>query len=166
MTNEELREWARRCADITAGRMMETDVWRVIARRGREFTHAYKANGKPDHGTGMMTPRQCFYNTARTVLGLTAMRPEGLRYAEGFALSAVTGMWSHHAWVVTGSGLAVDRTWATPAARYVGVIVYQLGAVAGRSPGYCQLSDDSCGFPWAPRMVENPEAYERLWATR
>jgi hypothetical protein len=165
VTPEEVQAWARQCADVTRGRMPETEVWDAIAKGGREFEHARKPDGKPDRGQ-RMTPRECFSNSARTVLGLTAVDRKGLQYAEGFALSHTVGMWFHHGWVVNTAGLAVDRTWDEPADRYVGVIVEKLGTHLKRPPGTCQLATWPVGIPWGQNMVQNPEAYDRLFGKR
>ena len=150
MTDEEVREWAQGNADMTRGRLPEWEVWQHIAEHGREWNAARLAR--------RMTPQRCFSNAARTVLGETKFDASGCQYAEGFALTSL-GMWSHHAWVVTPAGLVVERTWPYCSGRYVGVTVEALGGY--RPAGWCQLSDDSCGFAWAPGMT--PEQANRLF---
>lgn len=155
LTTEELRAWAKRCADATRGRMAEGAAWDQIAERGREFEVARWPDGRPYRGGPLMTPRRCFSNAARTVLAQTAFDPEGCMYAEGFALSAVTGMWVHHAWVASAFGLAVERTWEVPGDRYVGVTID--GGQMTRPPGMCQLARFPLDFPWAPFLAGDPD---------
>ena len=154
----ELRAWAKKCADVTRGRMPEFEIWDAIADRGEEWQIAYTKSGKPDHGGPLMTPRECYTNTARAILGLTAYNPDGKHYAEGFALTN-HGMWSHHAWIVNEAGLVVDRTWKDGAQRYVGVICDDWL----RMPGEPQLSDWPCGFAWAPTYADSPELLDRMF---
>jgi hypothetical protein len=153
---ETVHDFASRCAALSRRlRLAEYQVWDAIAERGQEWPQALTSSGRPDAGTGRMKPRNCFNNSARTVLGLTAMDPEGLKYAEGFALSAM-GLWQHHAWVVR-DGLAVDRTWAEPGQRYLGVTFTSeelCSMASGKEPGMCQLSHEPCGSAWGPHMTE------------
>lgn len=149
---ETVREFATRCAERSRKlRLAECEVWDAIAERGQEWPQAFRESGKPDHGTGRMKAQQCFYNTAKTVLGLTAMDPEGLEYAEGFALSQM-GMWVHHAWVVR-DGKVVDRTWKYPGRRYLGVVLTKELGSGSKPAGMCQLSDEPCGFAWGPDLT-------------
>lgn len=156
---ESVREFASRCARFSrALRLAECEVWDAIAERGEEWQQALRADGRPDHGPRLMKAHNCFNNSARTVFGLTAMDPEGLKYAEGFA-QASTGMWWHHAWVVNKAGLAVDRTWHLPGRRYVGVAMTSRellhGSFAyGKVPGQCLLAYEPCGTPWGPDLTD------------
>lgn len=161
-SKEEARAWAKQCADVTRGRMAESAAWDQIAERGQEWPVAYRANGKPYRGGAMMTPRQCFSNAARTVLGATAFDASGCQYAEGFARSAGTGLWIHHAWVVSAYGLVIERTWKVPGSRYVGVTID--GDQMTRPAGMCQLAKWPLDMAWAPDLVENPEAAALLFA--
>jgi hypothetical protein len=160
-TDEEVRAWAKLCADITDGRLGEHYIWREIAERGQEFEMARTKAGKPDHGGTLMRQRECFTNSKRTVLGFTHYDPAGCTYAEGFALSSL-GMWAHHAWVVTPGGLALDRTWRNGSTCYVGVTLDELG----EDITTCELAPYPCGYAWAPNMVKAPEAYDRVFADR
>jgi hypothetical protein len=156
---EQVRAWARRCAEVTRGRMYESVAWDQIAERGQEWELARHPDGKPARGGPLMTPRQCFTNSARTVLGMTAFDPAGCRYAEGFALSSL-GMWQHHAWVVNAAGLAVERTWREPGSRYVGVL---FEGTWPRHPGLCQLADDALGMAWAPHLADHEAEADLLF---
>jgi hypothetical protein len=162
-TTEEVRAWARRCADVTRGRLAEAEVWELIAERGQEWPLAFKADGTPYRGGPMMKPRFCFTNAAKTVLGLTAFDPEGCHYAEGFAQRY--GTWFHHAWVVNAYGLVIERTWRGEPwpARYVGVTV-ELGEF-GRVPGLCQLADWPLDTPWGPDLEGRPAEAGKLFAS-
>jgi hypothetical protein len=144
MDDDELRAWARRNATITHGRLPETEIWARIATDGHEWTSAVTAR--------RMTPQRCFTNTARTILGHTALDADSWQYAEGFAYTTL-GLWSHHAWCVTPGGLVVERTWETPGRRYAGVTIDNLGE--HYPAGYCQLTEWPCGFAWAPSMTED-----------
>ena len=160
--SDEIREWARRCADVTRGRMPEYEAWDQIAERGEEWDVALCANGKPYQGGGLMTPKQCFSNSARTVLGLTAFDPTGCKYAEGFAQSAGLGLWMHHGWVVSASGLVIDRTWEEVGTRYVGVTFDEFP----RSPGCCQLTEWPLGIAWGPNYADHPEVVNQLFSSK
>jgi hypothetical protein len=162
MTTEEVRAWAKRCADVTRGRMAEGEAWELIAERGEEWQVARNRDGSPYRGGPMMRKQQCFNNAARTALGLTAFDAEGCRYAEGFALSAVTGMWVHHAWVLNAFGLVIDRTWEVPGERYVGVTFDD--DQAARPWGMCQLASFPLDMPWGPYMEGRPEDAAALFA--
>ncbi len=155
MTVEEIRAWAGRCASATRGLMAEAEAWDLIAERGEEWVNSRLK-------FPLMTKKQCFTNSARIVLGLTKLSPAGLRYAEGFALSSTTGMWFHHGWVVTESGLVLERTWNEPADRYVGVAL-EPGEWL-RCPGVCQLSDWPVGMPWGQHYADHPELLNRLFS--
>jgi hypothetical protein len=160
MDTEQVRAWAKRCADVTRGRMYESVAWDQIAERGAEWELARHPDGKPYRGGPLMTKRQCFTNTVRTVLGMTAFDPAGCRYAEGFALSSL-GIWQHHAWVVNAAGLAVERTWREPGSRYVGVTFNAFRF--RRDPGCCQLADDALGMAWAPELADREAEADLLF---
>lgn len=146
-TTEEVRAWCKRNADMTRGVMGEFLVWDELAKRGEEF------HGPVSKGRALMTKKQCFTNSALTVLGATAVEPAGLRYAEGFALSA-QGFWVHHAWVVTADGQVMDRTWRESGSRYVGVAL-EMGELGSKYPAGCsQLAPESMNMAWAPNMTE------------
>lgn len=157
---EDLRVWAKRCADVTRDRMAEYRAWDQIAERGEEWELARWPNGKPYRGGPMMTPQMCFWNTARVIAGQTAFNPEGCRYAEGFALTTL-GMWSHHAWVINAAGLAIERTWKEPGERYVGVTFTEFP----EGLGFCQLDHFPLGYAWGPTYADHPEELNRLWNT-
>ena len=141
-------------------RLTECLIWDVIAERGQEWQPALSAGGRL--AGRRMTRQQCFNNSQRTVMGLTAYDPAGCEYAEGFAHSAVTGQWVHHGWVVTPGGQALDRTWTVPALAYIGVIVPELGTDPNRPGGTCQLTDHTAQAAWAPGMTD--EMVDRLQA--
>jgi hypothetical protein len=149
---EAIRSWARKCADATRGLFAESEAWDVIAANGQEWSTTYTERGKPRRGGPLMAPKMCFYNSARTVLGLTAFDPEGFHYAEGFALSGM-GFWIHHGWIVNDSGLVIDRTWRNPGERYIGVTIEPWK----RTPGLCQLSEWPLGMPYGPSLADHPE---------
>ena len=88
---------------------MTESLTTAIAASGREFAPA----GRPK-GFRKMSDKACF----RNALHLIVTR-QGLRYAEGFALSGFG--WVHHAWVVDSQDNAIDVTWSQQAERYVGV---------------------------------------------
>ncbi len=155
MTAEEIRAWAGKCASATRGLMAEAEAWDLIAERGEEWVDSRLQ-------FPLMTRKQCFTNSARIVLGLTKLSPAGLRYAEGFALSPAIGMWFHHGWVVTESGLVLERTWDKTADRYVGVALKPGEWL--RCPGVCQLSGQSLGMPWGQNYVDHPELLNRLFS--
>jgi hypothetical protein len=159
-STREAREFAQRCADATRGRMPEYRAWDVIAERGHEWEVARYPDGRPYRGGPLMTPRMCFTNAARTVLGVTAFDPEGCAYAEGFALSPL-GLWVHHAWVVNAYGLVIERTWREPGSRYVGVTFDDWP----RGPGLCQLSGHSLEMAWGPSLASNPAGADLLFST-
>jgi hypothetical protein len=86
-----------------------------------EVPAEYQPTGKPD-SYPWGAPRSCFYNA----FILSACSP-GLRYGEGYALAFLgtggTEVWSHHAWVITPDGNAIDNTWRKPGLRYVGIAI-------------------------------------------
>jgi hypothetical protein len=156
-SDEDLRAWAKRCADITRGRVPEYIAWDLIAERGEEWKVARRPNGKVYRGGPMMTPKMCFWNTARVIAGQTAFDAEGCWYADGFA-KTVLGMWSHHAWVV--NPFVLERTWKDVGERYVGVTFTEFP----RDLGFCQLGDYPLGFAWGPNLMSQPaEAVDRLF---
>jgi len=157
-TASETQAWARRCADVTRGRLAETEAWEQIAKRGEEWEVARHKNGKPFRGGPMMTPNMCFTNSARIVGGLTSFDPHGCRYAEGFALGYL-GLWYHHGWVVNAFGLVIERTWKEPGERYVGVTFTDFP----RDIGCCQLGDWPFGHAWGPKLADEPEAADAMW---
>jgi hypothetical protein len=162
---EEVRAWAKRCAEVTRGRLPEYAAWNQLAERGEEYEVAYQQNGKPYRGGALMKPHNCFNNAARTALGFTAFDPDGCTYAEGFALSAGTRRWYHHAWVITTFGLVIERTWKIPGTRYAGV-TFRSQEEFRREPGRCQLADFPLGIPWGPDLEGRPEAADQLFADR
>jgi len=155
---DDLRAWAKRCADVTRDRMPEFKAWDLIAERGQEFEVARRPNGKVYRGGPMMTPKMCFWNSARVIAGLTAFDPAGCRYAEGFAQGAL-GMWFHHAWIVNSFGLVLERTWKKPGDRYVGVTFTEFP----RDLGYCQLEDWPLNMAWGPGYADRPKDADRLF---
>jgi hypothetical protein len=156
---EDIRAWAKKCADVTRNRVAEFRAWDQIAERGQEWDLARRKDGKPYRGGPMMTSGYCFWNAARVAAGETAFNPAGCKYAEGFALSSRVGLWFHHAWVVNAAGLVIDRTWQAPADRYVGVtfdeVIWE--------PGDCQLDEWALGTVIGPHYAENPEVIDRMW---
>lgn len=166
--DREIRAWAKERADMLRGRMAEYVVWDAIAKNGREWAPALRADGTPDFGGRLMTPRQCFRNSQRTVLGLTAYPAHwldgDLRYVEGFALTHLD-MWSHHAWVARPDGLVVDRTWKDGAKRYIGVpMEFDELMKRHRDLGGSLLSDWPVGFAWGVGMT--PEDADRMFGPR
>jgi len=154
----ELRDTARRCADAARGMRLslEADVWHAIADRGEEWQPPVKRRGQ------WMKQQQCFRNAALTAMGWTALDPDGLQYAEGFALNEF-GLWVHHAWVVSQDGEVTDRTWREPGLRYLGV-TFDADSFT-RPLGNCQLTDEPCGFAFcSPELTETPGALE--WITQ
>jgi hypothetical protein len=161
-STEDLRAWAKKCADVTRGRMPEYVAWDLIAERGEEWEVARRPDGKPYRGGPLMTPKMCFTNAARIAGGLTSFNPEGYRYAEGWMLGPF-GIWFHHGWVVTAAGLVIERTLKEPGDRYVGVTFDEFP----RDPGLCQLADWPFGHAWGPNLVQQPaEAVDRLFSGR
>jgi hypothetical protein len=155
--DEEVRAWAKRCAVAVrtsplalslSTPLPEVAVWDQIAERGHEYELARRKSGQVYHGVPLMTPRKCFANTARTIAGLTTFDPSGCRYAEGFALG-YGGLWYHHAWVVSASGLVTERTWREPGTCYVGVTLSEFP----RQLGCCQLSDWPLGIAMGPGLA-------------
>lgn len=166
--DHEVRVWAKSRADMLRGRMLEYEIWDAIAENGREWAPALRKDGTPDFGGRLMTPRECFSNSQRTVLGMTAYpahRLDGdLRYVEGFALTHLN-MWSHHAWVARPDGLIVDRTWKDGAQRYIGVPM-EAAELFNRSGdlGGCLLSRWPAGIAWGVGMT--PEDADRMFGSR
>jgi hypothetical protein len=81
-----------------------------------EFTPISRPTGYP-----LMEPRACF----RNCLLLAASSPS-LLYGEGYALMPHDGdqaIWIHHAWLIDPDRNAIDVTWPTPGARYIGIAV-------------------------------------------
>jgi hypothetical protein len=160
-STEDVRAWAKKCAEATRGRMPEYRAWDLIAERGQEWDVARHPNGKPARGGPMMTPKMCFWNSARVIAGLTAYDPAGCQYAEGFALSHRLGMWFHHAWVVSPAGLVLERTWDEPGDRYIGV-TFKPGDT-DKDFGCCQLDEYPFGTAWGPALAEQPVIAGQLW---
>lgn len=90
----------------------------AIAERGQEYTPV----GRPK-GFRKMRDKACFWNALRT-----ASARQGLRYAEGFALTHLGS--EHHAWVVDDQGHAIDVTWVEPGERYIGIVFANVAEAA------------------------------------
>lgn len=149
MTDQEARDWARRCWEVTRQRMPESEVWEAIAERGHAWLPRLTKGGKLYRGGHRMTVGYCFYNAAHSVHGRSKDAPSW-KYAEGFALSAL-GLWNHHAWVVLPDGTVMDRTWDEPGQLYVGVVVDPTPFEEGES----QLTALPVGIPWAPGFADD-----------
>jgi hypothetical protein len=96
-------------ADVADG----LDILDLVNSQGREFVPAPRPKGFRKMADGA-----CFYNAMHTVLD----HPE-VSYAEGLAMTDVSGLYVHHAWNVDRDGRAIDRTWPTPGKRYVGIVI-------------------------------------------
>jgi hypothetical protein len=114
-------------ADVLDG----LDMLDQLNDHGQEFEPTPRPKGLRKMGDGA-----CWRNAQRTML----THPE-LDYAEGLAQSDIHGMWILHAWNVDHDGHAVDRTWARPARRYIGIVIDRKTACK------TMLTNDSAGGP-------------------
>jgi hypothetical protein len=61
-------------------------------------------------------PKSCYWNSQQL-----AFKRKNLAYVEGYALITEPTFVTAHAWLLTPEGHAIDPTWETPGAIYLGV---------------------------------------------
>jgi hypothetical protein len=112
--------YLRQVAKLSEGHYYGTEDWvfptryHLLLDHGRRFTAT-----PPPTDLADMEPRLCYSNAARYA---RAHRPDGLVYAEGYALPQGVDFPLAHAWCVRPDGTVVDPTWAdAPGRAYIGV---------------------------------------------